>query len=971
MLDWDGTAVTDRHADAGALRELVEAACAAAIDVAIVSGTNVGNVDGQLGARPRGPGELHLLLNRGSEVYLAGRQRPRLLERRLATAAEDRALDTAAQAVADELTARGLAVRIVARRLNRRKIDLIPEPGWADPPKAAIAELLAAVRARLRAGGIDDLDEVVALARSASIAAGLPGARITSDAKHVEIGLTDKCDSARWYFDRLWRRGIAPGQTIVVGDELGPLGGVAGSDAALLARRCAAAVSVGIEPAGVPAGVVHVGGGPAALLELLSDQLARRARHELPPLAADAAWTLEIAEIDPRLERVHESQLTVADGRIGTTGAPISAHHLADPTVFCAGVYRGQGAASELLPAPLWNRVALAAAPRRRVRRTLDLHAGVLHQRLSAPGGGQVEAMLFSSLARPGTAVLRARGPRDALRPGEPLVAVDDVAERGRVEEADWMRVEGDADGLVVAATQDVVRDDDVLALDRVASFRPHRGRPLEPATVVRELHDATGAGFDALLAAHRATWGERWNAADVRIDGDPELQHAVRFALFHLMASVGTHDEAAVGARGLAGPGYRGHVFWDADVFVLPFLAATHPPAARAMLDYRVRRLGRALTAARTAGRQGARFPWESARTGEDVTPAVARSRSGESGPVQTGPLEEHIVADVAWAAACYVDWTGDRAFAEGAGLRLLVETARYWASRIERDGDGTAHLRGVIGPDEYHEPVDDNAFTNVMARWNLRRAVADRRRDGRSRRARGVARLADALVDGYDATGGLYEQFAGFHALEPLMIAEVAPQRPVAADLLLGRERCAGAQVVKQADVLMLHYLLPDEVAPGSLAANLEHYEPRTAHGSSLSPGVHAALLMRLRRWEEALALLRTAARIDLDDIGQTTAGGLHVAAMGSVWRTLVWGFAGLRPAGAALALDPRLPPDWAGIELRVTYRGIRARIAVDGDGVSVACEGELAVVPPGENQPVTVHGNRRFPLAEAPAR
>ncbi len=155
------------------------------------------------------------------------------------------------------------------------------------------------------------------------------------------------------------------------------------------------------------------------------------------------------------------------------------------------------------------------------------------------------------------------------------------------------------------------------------------------------------------------------------------------------------------------------------------------------------------------------------------------------------------------------------------------------------------------MIGPDEYHELVDDNAYTNVMARWNLRRAFAETTDADLDRAERAAwLELADALVDGYQPDSGLYEQFAGFFELEPLVISEIAPRRPIAADLLLSPERVHQAQVVKQADVLMLHHLVPDEVAAGSLAANLAFYEPRTAHASSLSPGVHAALLARAGR-------------------------------------------------------------------------------------------------------------------------
>ena len=209
-----------------------------------------------------------------------------------------------------------------------------------------------------------------------------------------------------------------------------------------------------------------------------------------------------------------------------------------------------------------------------------------------------------------------------------------------------------------------------------------------------------------------------------------------------------------------------------------------------------------------------------------------------------------------MAWAASCYVDWTGDQEFARGPGLRLFVETARYWWSRIRLDNTGRAHLYGVIGPDEYHETVDDNAFTNVMARWNLRRAAdaveaaptaaSDVDLDEIAR----WRELADALIDGYDPITRVYEQFAGFNQLQSLLIADVAPRRPIAADLLLGADRVRATQVIKQADVLMLHHLVPDEVEPNTLEPNLRFYGPRTAHGSSLSPAIHAALYARARR-------------------------------------------------------------------------------------------------------------------------
>lgn len=213
-------------------------------------------------------------------------------------------------------------------------------------------------------------------------------------------------------------------------------------------------------------------------------------------------------------------------------------------------------------------------------------------------------------------------------------------------------------------------------------------------------------------------------------------------------------------------------------------------------------------------------------------------------------------------------------------------------------------------------------------MARWSLQRAAALESAVTAEERDHWL-RLSEALVDGYDPDSGLYDQFDGFFDLEPILIADVAPRRPIAADLLLAPERVQEAQVSKQADVLMLHHLLPEEVAADSLGPNLDYYEPRTAHGSSLSPGVHASLLARAGRLDEARTMLDLSARIDFDDLTDTTAGGLHLAAMGSVWQAVVFGFLGVRPGAAALELDPHIPADWSALEMRLQHHGRRVEV------------------------------------------
>jgi trehalose/maltose hydrolase-like predicted phosphorylase len=686
--------------------------------------------------------------------------------------------------------------------------------------------------------------------------------------------------------------------------------------------------------------------------------------------ALDPRWTI-VLDSDPRLERVHETLCTLADGHVGTRGAREEGEVGAVPLTVAAGVYddsSGGGSGPALLAGPQWTGLELTPPGVERDRRVLDLRGGVLWREL-AGAWGVLRTMRFASLARPGVVGLRAEGPWGVLRAGPPLCppAAAVAFEQGDADGVVWAQSQAPRGGGITAAAWQ--RDDggdpdggDPRVVERLAAYLADPERAPAAAAATARLRAIREVGFDALLAEHRHAWAQRWADANVAIDGDPEVELALRFALFHLLSAVAGTGEAAVGARGLSGPAYAGHVFWDADVFVLPVLAAVHPPAARAMLEYRVRRLPAARRLAVATGLEGARFPWESAADGTDVTPTSALDPQGQIVAIRTGELEEHVVADVAWAACRYAAWTGDEAFLDGPGRDLVLDTARYWAARARVDEDGHAHIDGVIGPDEYHEDVHDNAFTNVMARWNLRRA-ADLAQRGGSAAAEADAwrRLAAALVDGYDPQTGIYEQFAGFHRLEPLLVSAFA-QPPAAADMLLGYGRVRQTQVVKQADVLMLHLLVPEEVAPGSLGPNLAHYGPRTAHGSSLSPAVHAALLARAGQPDEGLALLRLACRLDLDDLVGSTARGLHVANLGGNWQALAHGFLGLHPGSRALALDPRLPPAWRSVELCLRYHGRRVRLRAGSGHIDLAVDGPVAIALP--NQPartVTPPGTR----------
>jgi trehalose/maltose hydrolase-like predicted phosphorylase len=429
-----------------------------------------------------------------------------------------------------------------------------------------------------------------------------------------------------------------------------------------------------------------------------------------------------------------------------------------------------------------------------------------------------------------------------------------------------------------------------------------------------------------------------------------------MRFAVYHLTSAANPEDErVSVGARGLTGDAYFGHVFWDTEIYLLPFYVAVWPEAARALLMYRYHTLPGARAKADAMGYKGALYAWESADTGEETTPERVVGPGGEVIDILTGRMEHHVSADIAYAVWRYWRATGDDGFFIDAGAEILLETARFWASRAVPKGDGQRHIRHVIGPDEYHEDVDDNAFTNVMARWNIARGLEaievmrarwpDRAAALWGRLALGEPELADwrdavgRIVTGLDPATGLYEQFAGYHKLEPLDVSPYA-DREMPIDVVIGRERVQRSQVVKQADVVALLALLPDEFPGAAAKANFRYYEPRCAHGSSLSAGFHALTAARLGETETALRFLREAATADLE-LDPNSAGGIRIAGLGSLWQAVVLGFAGLDLMGDVLGLDPKLPPHWRSLSFRVHWRGRIVQIAISSGAVRASLE------------------------------
>ena len=468
VFDWDGTAVADRSADASVVRNRVEALLAQGVHVVVVSGTNLANIDGQLTARPDShtvKGRLWLCVNRGSQVFEVGPSGARLILQRNASAAENSALDGAARRVVKDLREQGLSCSIVANRLNRRKVDLIPLLQWSNPAKSQLPELVAAVQRRLLRHGISGgLAEIVDLAHHHAAEAGLARPCVTTDAKHVEIGLTDKSDSMEWVIAQMAELGIGAGLILALGDEFGSLGGVTGSDACLRvpSAKRARFVSVGPEPDGVPPGVQHQPGGPAVFEQILANLLDRIAQRRVPAIDEDPEWTLRFEGGDPAMRRVREALLCTAAHGLGTRGAREEDQPGSLPLTVMAGAFDTRDPPA-LLEAPHWTQLDLAQDCSDDVR-VLDLRTGVLWRESRAKDGGpKLRSLRFVSLTRPGLAALRAEAAPALLSAGAALRDADGPPITGAMSRqgldtragqpaVEWHAVQTNSGGIAAAA---------------------------------------------------------------------------------------------------------------------------------------------------------------------------------------------------------------------------------------------------------------------------------------------------------------------------------------------------------------------------------------------------------------------------------------------------------------------------------------------------------------------------------------
>ena len=445
------------------------------------------------------------------------------------------------------------------------------------------------------------------------------------------------------------------------------------------------------------------------------------------------------------------------------------------------------------------------------------------------------------------------------------------------------------------------------------------RSLPAIRDQVAAALTAARLTGWDGLLEGQRDYLNNFWSRSDVEVEGDPEIQQAVRFALFHILQASARGENRPIPAKGLTGPGYDGHAFWDTESFVLPVLTLTSPSAVADALRWRYSILKQAKVRAGQLGLRGAAFPWRT----------IAGEECSAYWPAGTAAF--HINADIAYAVVHYIEATADTTFEKEIGLELLVETARLWKSLGYFDASNRFRLDGVTGPDEYSAIADNNVYTNLMAQHNLRAAAEVVKRHPDKADKLGVDtgevvswyEAAEKMFIPYDERLGVTPQDESFTEHEVWNFADTKPnQYPLLLNFPyfdLYRK-----QVIKQADLLLAMQLHSDAFTPELKARNFAYYEPLTVRDSSLSANTQAVIAAEVGQLNLAYDYLGEAALMDLDDLEHNVKDGLHIASLAGAWTGLVAGFGGVRWSNGSLYFGPRLPDAIKRLTFRIMFLG-----------------------------------------------
>jgi alpha,alpha-trehalose phosphorylase len=491
------------------------------------------------------------------------------------------------------------------------------------------------------------------------------------------------------------------------------------------------------------------------------------------------------------------------------------------------------------------------------------------------------------------------------------------------------------------------------ISITKFVSYHSSRGAPTRELInrCRRTLDRARSEGIEAQREKQRDWLDTYWHASDVEVDGQPEIQQAVRWNLFQLAQAAARADGLGIPAKGLTGSGYSGHYFWDTEIYVLPFLSYTTPLFARNALRMREQMLPAARKRAAQLNEDGALFPWRTI-SGEEASAYYA-----------AGTAQYHINADVTYALARYVRATGDTEFLHRGAIDIAVETARLWATlgfwRIVDEETETFHIHGVTGPDEYTTVVNDNLFTNVMARFNLRYAAQSVRELQQSDPAAFsllAARLslAESEIEEWERIGASmaipYSDALGIHPQDSLFLDrevwDLANTPKDQMPLLLHFHPLViyRFQVLKQADVVLALFLQGDEFTHEEKLADFEYYDPLTTGDSTLSGAVQSIIAAEIGYQDLALDYFHDSLFVDLADLHSNAADGVHVASAGGVWSSLVSGFGGMRDYDGKLSFDPRLPAEWTKLAFNLMWRGSKLVVRVRPNELSVTVvEGE----------------------------
>lgn len=458
------------------------------------------------------------------------------------------------------------------------------------------------------------------------------------------------------------------------------------------------------------------------------------------------------------------------------------------------------------------------------------------------------------------------------------------------------------------------------------------------------------------LIDEHFEFYKAAWERAKINIDGDDEVLKGVLWNSFNLIQlEYPENTDISIAATGLHGQGYFGHAFWDTEIFMLPFYLATCPEEAKALLEYRYKRLDEAREIAKSRGFSGAEFPWTSAYTGADVTPPDWD---------RCAKRQIHISADVAYAFRNYYVQTGDYEFYKNCGIETIIETAKFFASRAVLKDDRKYHLLDVIGPDEYNIHADDNFYTNFMARYNIREALSateelkqtdeiEYKRIAEKTQYEEYKPLLEKVAENMafpKTKDGVIEQYDGFFRLKDGGAIERDENgMPKNKNYVYASD----VQVLKQADAVMALYLFPDEFDEKTQKATFDYYEKRCNHGSSLSPSIHAIVGLRNGFKDHAYSFLRLTALLDLNNmhLDKNLHEGLHTACAGGTWSAVVYGFGGVEFKRGDLYINPTIPDKWNSFSYRFTNKGVNYLVEVEKNKFSVIADKDTAYFVKGE--------------------